>query len=34
MDGEYKNYMKIEKKKSIEELSGNITKDKEAINEQ
>lgn len=34
MDGEIKNYMKIEKKKSIEELADNIEKDKTVINEQ
>ena len=32
-DGEIKNYMKNEKKKSVEELSNNITRDKDAINE-
>jgi hypothetical protein len=35
MDGEieFKNYMKIEKKKSIEELAEYIEKDKNVINE-
>jgi hypothetical protein len=30
---EFKNYMKTEKKKTIDELSSNIEKDKELINE-
>lgn len=34
MSDDFKNYMKVEKKKSIEELAGNIDKDKEAINDQ
>ena len=33
MSDEFKNYMKTEKKKTIDQLSENIEKDKEAINE-
>jgi len=34
MEGEFKNYMKVEKKKSIDEYAENIDKDKSAINDQ
>ena len=34
MTDEYKNYMKQEKKKTIEELSAKIDKEKDAINDQ
>lgn len=33
-EGEIKHYMSAEKKKTLDEISANIEKDKEAINEQ